>query len=104
MRDQQFNRISIAEKPVKNKFTREGDYALIEVTGEDSYPDAKIVGKQMLYANILMIGDYDKVNEFSEKSKGRYKVIETKKLDPMDMPYKLEKKIEKISKSKFEEE
>lgn len=96
MRDQNFNKISVSEKTVNNKYTRQGDYALIEVTDRGSFPDAKITGKQMLYANILKIGNEESVKELAEMSNGKYAVIETKRLEPQEMPYKLEKKLEKI--------
>lgn len=98
MRDQNFNRITVSEKTVNNKYTRQGDYALIEVTDKDSFPDAKITGKQMLYANILKIGSEESVRSLADMSNGKYAVIETKRLEPQEMPYKLEKKLEKIEK------
>lgn len=105
MRDQQFNRISIEEKPVNNKFTQRGEWALIELTDGESFPDAKIAGKQLLYANVVFISDKEsEILNMVEKSKGHFQAIQCKKLIPQDIPYKLKKKLEKIEKGVNDEE
>lgn len=99
MRDPQFNKISLEEKQVKNKYTQKGEWALIEVTDSNAFPDAKIAGKQMLYANVVYICDSEaEILNMVGKSKGRFQAIQSKKLIPQDIPYKLRKKLEKIEK------
>ena len=84
MRDNKITNFSLKEKPVRNQFTQKGQFALIEKTPEKYLGDARLKANLETYAIIMGISDNrTHLEQLSQKSQGKYHVVETKKLEAL---------------------